>query len=161
MRIPDEKQDWQLRMANWPRGKTQQLVNYMRRGGDQREDSRRCIFLFLSFFYFALSPHSIQATQNHKWILSSRYPAKQEMAKCLGAEAKSRASDVFAWGHRDCLTPVWHFYHKGMLPLKGGSWSATCWCLFEKRGLRVRKALTEKGQKFLSHTHISPCCYRN
>lgn len=96
---------WDGKLA---RGKTQWLVNYMRRAGDQREGSRSCIFPFFFPFNLALNPHSIQATQHHKWILSLHYPVEQgggqtlgepneEQSKwfiCMGSQGLSNSDDV-------------------------------------------------------------------
>lgn len=38
-----------------------------------------------------------------------------------------------------------------MLSPKEGSWSGTCWYLFKKKGLRIRKPLIE--EKFHTHAH--------
>ena len=125
---------WDSKLA---RGKTQQLVNYMRRAGDQREDCRRHIFLFI---YLLFSPKSTQYLSNSEsqmdFILTlpcgaGRWP------NAWRAKAKSRASDLFAWGHRDHLTQMmWaldqHLHHKDMLSPKKGSWSAICWYLRRK-----------------------------
>lgn len=50
-------------------------------------------FVYLSIFWLALSTHSIQATHNHKWILSSRYPVEQGDGQKL-REPKRRAEQV-------------------------------------------------------------------
>lgn len=142
-------------------GKTQGLVNYTRKAGDQREGSRRCIFLFI---YFLFSPTSTQYPSNSEsqmdFILTlpcgvGTWP------NVRGAKEKSRASDLFAWGHKDRLTQmmwalVQSLHHEGMLSPKEGSWSATCWYLFEKKGLRIRKTLIEEREKFHIHTENNP-----